>query len=92
MVEGKESPEPALENLEKSVYDGWHDWRIAIEKKERRGTPRYRWVLERRFGRFSWEDYRSGWWTKSAEKAVRVGNLRLQGKSSESQYERFHRT
>ena len=84
-----ENSDPALENLERStIYDGWHEWRIAIEKKERLGKPRYRWVLERRFGSFSWEDHWHGWWTRSASNAVLRGNKRLRSKSK-LQYERF---
>ena len=75
--------------LEKGiVYDGWYDWRVALETKVVRDNPRYRWVLERRFGRFSWEDYSHGRWTKHADRAVGGANARLNGRR-ENQYDRY---
>lgn len=55
--------------------DAGAQYRVFIEERVKRGEPRYRYVIERKW--VSWRRHREGWWTKDAAKAVRKGNAAL---------------
>ena len=66
-------PEP------ETVYDGWYRWRARVVpwKSPIRSRDGYRFVMERQFGGFSWEQIRVSRWFEERQKCEREARVWL---------------